>query len=177
MRIHRAANHCDGLAHQRFCRIRRAGLDHDTGALVAHGHGFIESSRHGFHRRFRDLRGNHRRSLGAGRFCARHVGGADQQAEVRRIDRRGLDADHDFVGTRFSHGHAGERDFEFTALLDQRAKLQSGLGVGAHPETPYLRLCRIRPGVFSRWRRNASLYASHNVVANSSLIRRAKPVR
>ena len=105
----------DGLAHQRLRRVRRSGLDHDAGALIADRHGFIEPSRHRLHRRFRDFCGDDRRVLGAGRLGGGHVGGADQQAEVGRIDRRRLDADHDFVGGRFRRRHVDQRYLEFAA--------------------------------------------------------------
>ena len=42
LRIHRAADHRHGLAHQRLGGIGRSGLDHDAGALVADRHRFIE---------------------------------------------------------------------------------------------------------------------------------------
>ena len=98
LRIHRAADHRDGLAHQRLGRVRRSGPDDDAGALVADRHRFIEPSRHRPHRRFRHFRGDHGRILGAGRLGGGHIGGADQKPEVGRIDRRRLDADHDLVG-------------------------------------------------------------------------------
>src|SRR5882724_9984069 len=86
-------------------------------------------TRHRLHRGFRDLRGDHRPIPGAGGFGGGHVGGANQESEVRRINRRGLDADHDFIGTGFRCWHAGERYFEFAAVLDQRAKLKPGFAI------------------------------------------------
>ena len=56
--------------------------------------------------------------------AVRHVGGAEQQAEVGRVDRRGLDAHQHFVRPGLGNRHLGERHFEFAARLDERAKLQ-----------------------------------------------------
>ena len=129
LRIHRAADHRDGLAHQRLGGIRRSGLDHDAGAFVADRHRFIEPRRHRPHRRFRHFCGDHGLVLGARNLGGRHVGRADQQPEVGRIDRRGLDADHDFIFGRLRRRNAGQRNLEFAALLEQRAQLQPGLAV------------------------------------------------
>ena len=50
-----AADHGDGLAHQRLGRIRRAGFDHYAGAFITDRHRFIEPRCHGFHRHLRHL--------------------------------------------------------------------------------------------------------------------------
>src|SRR5216683_2027397 len=55
------------------------------------------------------------------------------------IYRRGLDPDHDFIGTGFGRLHADERYFEFAAVLDQRTKLKSGVVVfQSHGESPFI---------------------------------------
>jgi hypothetical protein len=126
LRVHRPADHRNRLAHQRLGRIGRAGLDDHAGALIADRHRLVEPSRHALHRRLRHFRGNHRRVFRTGGFGGRHIGRTDQKPEVRRIDRRGLDPDHDFIGGRFTHGDTYQRYLQLAALLDQRTKFKSG---------------------------------------------------
>jgi hypothetical protein len=127
--VHRAADHRDRLAHQCLGGIRRPRLDHHASTLVADRHGFIEPRRHGLERRFRHLRGDDGLLFGARQLGGRHIGRTDQEAEVGRIDRRRLDADHDFIFSRLRCRNAGQRNLEFAALLEQRAQLQPGLAV------------------------------------------------
>ncbi|MGY3277124.1 hypothetical protein ACVJ5M_004721 [Bradyrhizobium sp. S3.7.6] len=135
LRVHRSADHRDGLAHQCFRGIGRAGLDDDARAFVTNRHGFVEPAGHRPHRALRHLRGDDGSVLGAGRFRRAHIGRADEEAEVGRVDRRRLDADDDLVRRGLGSRHVDERDFQFTALLDQRTQLQSGLAV-AHVDPP-----------------------------------------
>ena len=137
LRVHRAADHRDRLAHQRLGGVRRSGPDHDAGALVADRQRLIEPRRHHPHGGFRHLRGDHGSVLGARNLCGRHVGRADQQPEVGRIDRRGLDPDHDFVVGRLGRRDIHQRQFEFAALLEQRTQLQPGFAV-THRNSPVL---------------------------------------
>src|SRR5436190_1601617 len=58
----------------------------------------------------------------------RQVGGAEQQADVGRIDRRRLDAHDHFVGRRLGRANANERELELAAVLDDRAELESVAG-------------------------------------------------
>ena len=73
----------------------------------------------------------------AGNLCGRHVGRADQEPQIGRVDRRGLDPDHDFVVGRFGRRDIHQRQFEFAALLEQRTQLQPGLAV-THRNPPVL---------------------------------------
>ena len=64
-----------------------------------------------------------RRGAARWTLAVSHVGGAEQQAEVGGIDRRGLDAHQHFVGRR--RGTApGQRQLQLAAGLDERAQLQ-----------------------------------------------------
>ena len=78
------------------------------------------------------------RALGRARHLHRaHVGGAEQQAQVGGVDRRGLDAHQHLVGGRLGNRHVVQRDFEFAAAAHQRAQLKGSVdGVVGHGESP-----------------------------------------
>ena len=138
LRIHRTADHRHGLAHQRPGRIGRSGLDDHAGPLIADRHRFIEPPGHRLHRGFRNGCGDHRGVFRTGRLGRCHVGSTNQEAEVGRIDGRGLDADDDDILCRFGRRYIGERNFEFAALLDQRTQLKSGRVIfSSHVALPY----------------------------------------
>lgn len=132
LRIHRAAEHGDGLAKQRLRRVRGACLNHQAGAFIADWHGFIDARRHRTHQLLRNRRADDRIGAGAAHFRGTHVRGAEHQAEIGWIDRRGFDAHDDFVGRGRRDWNTAQRDFELAALSDERAKLQTGL-IHAHP--------------------------------------------
>src|SRR5258708_7117334 len=81
--------------------------------------------RHRLHRGLRNGGGDDRAVAAATRFGRRHVGRAGKQPQVRRIDRRGLDANNDLIGTGFRRCDRHQRQFKFAAVFDQRAKLKS----------------------------------------------------
>jgi len=89
------------------------------------GMDFVEPRSHGFHAGFRDFCGDDRQVLGAGRLGGRSCRQRQQKTEIRRIDRRSLDAHHDFIRTRLGRRHIYQRDLEFAALFYQRTKLQA----------------------------------------------------
>ena len=103
LRIHGAADHGDCFAQQRLGRGRAAGLDDDTGAFVAHRHGFVGAGRHSFHELLGYLRGQHGAFWRARDFGGAHVGGAKQQTKIGGVDGRGFDANHDLVGRRLGN--------------------------------------------------------------------------
>ena len=125
LRIHRAAHDRDHLAQQCLSLGRIASLDHGAGAFVADRHRLIHSTGHGAHGALRDLG----RDAGASRRAAgsqgRQVGCAKQQSLIGRIDRGGLDANHDFIRSGRIKRGIDQGQFEFAAGTDSRAQLQS----------------------------------------------------
>ena len=95
----------------------------DACAFIADRHGFIEPGGDHAQRGFGDFRGDDGQVLRAGDNRGREVGGAEQEAEVGRVDRRALDADNDFVRGRIGVGEFHQREFEFAGFADLRAKL------------------------------------------------------
>ncbi len=123
LRVHRAADSRDGLAQQRLGV--RARLDYLAGAFIAGGQRLADASGHGAAIGFWYRRRHFRVRAGAGEFRALHVGRTEQQADVGWIDRRRGDADHDLVRSRLGDGDLLKRQFEFAAVLDERAQLQA----------------------------------------------------
>jgi hypothetical protein len=77
----------------------------------------------------------HLGAVTTGRRRARDAGvamsaGTEQQADVRRVDGRGLDAHDDLVGGRLGRRHLVQRNLQFAVGLDERAQLQPGGGQG-----------------------------------------------
>ena len=105
-----------------------AGRDHGARAFVADRHRLAEAAGHRLHRRVGDARRGHRALAAAAHGERRQVGGAEQQADVGRVDRRRLDAHDDFVGGRRGRRDANERELELAAVLDEGAELESVAG-------------------------------------------------
>ena len=63
-------------------------------------------------------------AAGLGGLERRQVGRAQQQENVGRVDRRGLDANDDFVRAGFRRRNGDQREFEFAVAFDKGAKLQ-----------------------------------------------------
>ena len=121
LRVHRAAEDGDDLAHQ-VLRIG-AGLDDGTRTFIAGGQRLADAHRHGAAKAFRDRGRDLHVGAGAGEFRGAHIGGAKQKANVRGIDRRGLDANHDLVAAGIGNGYARQTEFEFALVGRERAKL------------------------------------------------------
>ena len=111
LRVHRAAEHGDGLAEQRLRRRRGARGDDHAGAFVADRHRGVEPRR--------PSPSSPPSGIGAvttGRSrvpeatALRHVGGAEQQAEVGRIDRRRLEPHQHLVRPGLGNRHLGQRE-------------------------------------------------------------------
>ncbi len=130
LRVHRAAERGDGLAEQGLRRVGFARFDHDPGAFVAHRHGRAEAGRHAAQHGIRNARRHHGRLTRAAVGGGGQVGAGEQQTEIRRIDRRRLDADQHFVGRGSRDGHARQRYFQLAGALDQGTQLQRCAGVG-----------------------------------------------
>jgi hypothetical protein len=77
--------------------------------------------------------------------CAHiHIRSAEQQPEVRWVDRRGLQANENLIRSWFGDWHAYERQFEFAARLDEGAKLKASvLSVKFHPIENARTMCGI----------------------------------
>src|ERR1700739_1504965 len=80
---------------------------------------------------------------GLGGVERRQVGGAQQEENVGRGDRRGLDANDDFVRAGFRRRNGDQREFEFAVAFDKGAKLQPAHSA---PENNWRLLGRIRSG-------------------------------
>ena len=76
----------------------------------------------------RDLRGDARLVAGAGSRRGGEVGRAEQQAEVGRVDRRGLDADQDLVVVRRRDRNPRQRQLELPAPSPASAAAARSLG-------------------------------------------------
>ena len=133
LRIHRSADERHGLAQQRLRGSRIAGLDDHAGPFVAHRHRLVGTPGHGLHELLGHARRQHRSRRGAFELGSAHVGGAEEQAQIGRVDRRGLDAHQHLVSGRLGHRHFLQRDFELAVGANQRTQLQ-GLAwkLGAH---------------------------------------------
>ncbi len=116
--VHRPADAGHELAEQRLGGRVGPRRDHRARAFVAHRHGLVDAPGHGPHELLRHGGRHH----GAGRrLGGGHVGGAQQQAEVRGVDGRTLDAHQDLVGAGVGDVDLGEGKLELAAGLDQRA--------------------------------------------------------
>ena len=109
----------------RACAVgRRAGRDDRAGAFVAGRHRLVERAAIDFIAAARDRRGQTGARVPDLRRV--HVGGAEDEADVRRVDRRRLDADQHLVFAR-----RRRRRLRATGRAcrppSQRSKLQSGL--------------------------------------------------
>ena len=119
LREHRAAEHRDGLADERL-RVR-ACIDDDARTFVADLHRLIEARGHAGHAVLWNLQRRHH----ADRTRGRRIGRTEQQAHIRRIDRRGLDAHHDLVGTGRRHHDLDERQLELAFGRHARMQLEA----------------------------------------------------
>jgi hypothetical protein len=118
------------LAEQRLGGRVGAGGDHLARAFVADGHRLAHPCGHHAHPRSRDV--SHRawaavEGLG---LQGREVGGAQQQSEVRRIERRGVDAHQHLVGRWGRRRDLGQRQLQAAAGRHQGAELQARRGNG-----------------------------------------------
>ena len=123
LRVHRAAENRDGLAEQ-VLRVG-ASLDDFTGAFIADGQRLAGTRGHGAAISFRDVRGDFCVRAAAGEFRIAHVGRAEQQTDVGRVDRRRVDPHQDFVGSRFCHRHAYQRELKLALIRRKRPQLKS----------------------------------------------------
>jgi hypothetical protein len=101
-----------------------AGLDHDARAFVADQHRLIQPVCHPRHPR--PWNGYRRGGpiSGPARSNGRQVGGAQQQSEIRRIDRRRFDANDHLIRCQFGRRHVFEPQFELSARRDFRPQLE-----------------------------------------------------
>ena len=122
LRIHRAAHHRDRAPEQCLCLGRITCLHHHAGTFIANRHGLIEATRHRLHQTLGHACCDNRMGRGTTRAGGTHVGSTKQQAEIGRIDRRGLDANQHILRPGGSDLGVDQRQLEFTTGLDQRSK-------------------------------------------------------
>ena len=73
LRVHRAAEHRDGLAQKRVRLGRRARVDDRAGAFDTHRQRLLHAPGQAFHRGFGNVRDHHRPRRRTGRFGRAHV--------------------------------------------------------------------------------------------------------
>jgi len=106
LRIHRAGDYRDDLAQQGLRIGSITGCDDGAGAFIAHGQWLAQARLHCAH-----CAGGHARDDFSGCvFGIGQVGGTEQQAEVRRVDRRRLDPDQHLVVGRFGQRFGAQFD-------------------------------------------------------------------
>ena len=121
LRVHRAAEDRDRLSDEGARFVGGPGAHDHAGALVSDGQRLVDASGDAPEGRRRDRRRDDRVLGAAGDLRRRHVGTGEHQAEIRRIDRSRIDADHHFVGLGFRGRDTGERQLENAFLLHRRA--------------------------------------------------------
>ena len=182
LRVHRAAENGDRLAEQRLRSAAAAGADDGAGALVADRHRLAQPPGHRLHRRIGNARGRDRALAAAAHGERRQVGGAEQEADVGRIDRRRLDANDDLVRRRCRRRHAHERELELAARLDDRAELEpvcgNALVHGCSSAAEDRSVARIAP-VPLPWRPmpTAARRAGDPTIGRCPSVRRRRPCR
>lgn len=114
---HGPADHGDALADE-MLKVA-PGPDDFPRALVSDGHGLPQSCLDGGQEMRRNLRRKDRIFFGSLGLQRAHVRRAEEQAEVGRIDRRGLDTDEQLALRRFGHRQALEVDPEHSVFGDR----------------------------------------------------------
>ena len=118
--VHGAPEDGHGLAQKRLGGGRAPGRDDDTRTLVPDGKGLAYAGGHGAQGGGSDGRSQHSRGSRPRNPRGADVGRPDQQAKVRGIDRRRLDANHHIVRTWRGDVHLLEGELQLSAVLDQR---------------------------------------------------------
>ena len=143
--IHGPAQNPDRLAQQGLGCWRRSGRNDNAAALITDRHGLVHPRRHGPHQAFWHL-GHHGRCSGGSALngCG-HVGCAQKQTQIRRIDRCRLNPHQNLVGAGGWGIDLRQRQLKLAALGDQGAKLQTGgRNRCGHEAFPYKGCCLLR---------------------------------
>ncbi len=98
----------------------RSGAHHHAGPLVAHRQGVAHPRGHHLHERGRDGRGEHWPVGRPARLARGKIGRPQQEAQIRRIDRRALDPHHHLVRAGRGNLHLGQRQLKRAVVLQQR---------------------------------------------------------
>ena len=128
---------------RRSCRAgpwrRQTSRRHDrSGALVARRYRHAHPSCRGAHGGVWQRRGHDRPVGRAARDRGGHVGTGQEQAEVRRVDRRRLHPDDHLAGTRLRYLDGIQGQLDRPVGLDQRPQLQGrGWYLCRHPISPF----------------------------------------
>jgi hypothetical protein len=99
--VHAPAERGNGLAEQSLRGIGGAGGNDHAGAFAPDGHAHADPTREHRHLPIGDIRDHHHVRASTRGTHRAHVCGAEHLAEIRRVDRRRLDADDDLVVRRF----------------------------------------------------------------------------
>ena len=98
--VHAAAGDPHRLAEQGLGCCRRPCRDDSARRLVAHRKRLVDSRRKPFQGAFAQCRGDDGVFRRARHRCGGHVGAGNENAQVRRVDRRGFHADQHLIGGR-----------------------------------------------------------------------------
>ncbi len=134
--VHLAAKQRDGLAEQRlrFGRIPRR--DDGAASFVADRECVTDTAAHRAHPGGRDIGGDDGQAVACRCARGRHVGAAEQQAKIRRVDRCGEDLHQHFVRLRHRHRTTLERYFELSFGLHERQHGEVGFRQVGHHASP-----------------------------------------
>jgi hypothetical protein len=119
LRIHRTGDHRHQLAQQRLRLGRIACGDDRAGAFVAHRQRLAQP---GVHRAHRGL-GHGRHDLARRIVRTFQIGRGEQQAKIRRIDRRRFDPHQNLVPGGFGQGFFAQFDNQATVGFKRRDQL------------------------------------------------------
>src|SRR5439155_803363 len=109
LRVHRAPEDGDGLAHQRLRCRRRPRLDDHPGPFVADGQRLLQTPGHRLRRCRWDARRHHGVVRRAGCFGGAHVSSGEKESLVGGIDGRGIDTDDYLLRFWLRRGDTDER--------------------------------------------------------------------
>jgi len=115
---------------------RRARRDDGAAAFVADCQCFTDPPAHRAHPRGRNIGGDHRQAVAGRGACGRHVGAAEQQAQVRRIDRGGKNFDQYLMRLGRWHRTPLERHLQLALGLNQGQHGQVGIRQVGHCGSP-----------------------------------------
>ena len=125
LRVHRPADHGHRLTQQRPGLVRCPGGDDDARTFVSDRHGLVKTTGDVSHPLGGNRGGHHRMGGRAGIRRGAHVGRAEQQPQVRGVERRGFDAHQHFVRQRIGHWNADQGQFQLAVRSRQRAQLKA----------------------------------------------------
>ena len=126
LRVRRTSDHRHGASQQCLSVVGRARCHHHPSALVPDRHGLTAAAGQAAQRLRRDVSSHDGVVGGTRRGEGVEVGGRQQQAEVRRVDGCGLDADKDLVRLRLWHLDRGDRELQLPIGCHEGTNLSHG---------------------------------------------------